>query len=229
MRTDVHAWFRPATTAGLLLSAALTGVGAQGIYTCTDSKGRKLTSDRPIQECLDREQLELNPSGTIRRRLGPTLTAQERAVEEARQREAAEERARLVEEKRRDHALLVRYPHRSVHDAERAEALAQIDEVIKAAKKRLGELQQQRKVIESEMEFYKKDPSRTPPSLRRQIEENEQSTSIQNRFIVEQDAEKKRVNARFDEDLVKLKKLWALSGASSSPPQPRPVASKPAR
>ncbi len=229
MRTDVHAWFRLAATAGLLLGAASTGVSAQGIYTCTDSKGRKLTSDRPIPECLDREQFELNPSGTIRRRLGPVLTAQELAAEEARQRAAAEERARLAEEKRRDHALLVRYPSRSVHDNERAEALAQIDEVIKAARKRQGELHKQRKVIESELEFYKKDPSKAPPSLKRQTEENEQSTSIQNRFIVEQDAEKKRVNARFDEELVKLQKLWALSGAASSAPPPRPVASKPAR
>ena len=215
-------------TAGILLGAALTGVGAQGIYTCTDSKGRKITADRPIADCIDREQLELNPSGTVRRRLGPTLTAQERAAEEARLREVAEERARLVEEKRRDHAMLVRYPYRSVHDAERAEALAQIDEVIKAAKKRLSELQQQRKVIESEMEFYKKDPSRAPPSLRRQTEENQLSTNVQNRFIGEQEAEKQRVNARFDEDLVKLQKFWALSGTPNSP-QPRLAASKPAR
>lgn len=224
----MQAWFRPSVTAGFLLATALTAVDAQGIYTCTDSKGRKLTSDRPIADCVDREQLELNPSGTVRRRLGPTLTAQERAVEEARLREAAEERARLVEEKRRDHALLIRYPYRSVHDAERAEALAQIDEVIKAAKKRLGELHRQRTLIDSEMEFYKKDPSRAPPSLKRQIEENEQSTAIQNRFIAEQDIEKKRVNARFDEDLVKLQKFWALSGGTGSQPT-RPVASKPAR
>jgi hypothetical protein len=215
-------------TAGMLLGAALTGVDAQGIYTCTDGKGRKLTSDRPIAECIDREQFELNPSGTVRRKVGPSLTAQERAAEEVRLREAAEERARLVEEKRRDHALLIRYPYRSVHDAERAEALAQIDEVIKAAKKRLGELQQQRKVIESEMEFYRKDPSKAPPSLKRQTDDNERSTSVQNRFIVEQEAEKQRVNARFDEDLVKLQKFWALSGTPNAPP-PRPAASKPAR
>ena len=28
----------------------------EGIYTCTDAKGRKLTSDRLIPECVDREQ-----------------------------------------------------------------------------------------------------------------------------------------------------------------------------
>lgn len=67
------------------------------------------------------------------------------------------------------------------------------------------------------MEFYKKDPSKAPPSLRRQIEDNAQSTSVQIRFIADQEEEKKRVNARFDEDLVKLEKFWALS-----PPKPGP-------
>ena len=228
MRIEVQAWFKPSVTTGILLATALSGVGAQGIYTCTDGKGRKLTSDRPIADCVDREQLELNPSGTVRRRVGPTLTAQERAVEEARLREATEERARLVEEKRRDHALLIRYPYRSVHDTERAEALAQIDEVIKAAKKRMGELQRQRKMIDSEMEFYMKDPSKAPYSLKRQTEDNEQSSQIQNRFVAEQEAEKKRVNARFDEDLVKLQKFWTLSGGTGAQPT-RSGASKPAR
>jgi hypothetical protein len=225
MRINVRSWFKPYLTAALLLGAVLTSVSAQGIYSCTDSKGRKITSDRPIADCVDREQLELNPSGTVRRKVGPTLTAEERAAAEAREREAGEERARRAEEKRRDHALLVRYPNRAVHDAERAEALAQVDAVTKAATKRMGELQQQRKVIETEMEFYQKDPSKAPAPLKRQVDENLQSIGIQTRFIADQEAEKARVNARFDEDLVKLLKLWSLSRA----PAARTGASKPAR
>jgi hypothetical protein len=225
MRINVRSWFKPSLAAVLLLGAVLTSVSAQGIYSCTDSKGRKITSDRPIADCVDREQLELNPSGTVRRKVGPTLTAEERAAAEAREREAGEERARRAEEKRRDHALLVRYPNRAVHDAERAEALAQVDAVTKAATKRMGELQQQRKVIETEMEFYQKDPSKAPAPLKRQVDENLQSIGIQTRFIADQEAEKARVNARFDEDLVKLLKLWSLSRA----PAARTGASKPAR
>ena len=40
---------------------------AQGssIYTCVDSKGRRLTSDRPIVECLDREQHQLGNTGKL--------------------------------------------------------------------------------------------------------------------------------------------------------------------
>jgi len=187
---------------------------AQGIYTCVDGKGRTITSDRPIIECLDRTQQELTRSGTVKRVIGPSLTAQERAVQEAREKQAAEERAHEVEEKRRNRALLTRYPNRAVHDQERATALAQIDEVIKASSKRTTELADQRKAINAEFEFYVKDPSRAPASLKRRLEENENSVGVQKRFIADQEQEKKRVNVRFDEELAKLKELWALAAGT---------------
>ena len=182
---------------------------AQGIYTCIDAKGRKLTADRPIPECADREQKVMNPSGTVKTRVGPALTARERAEQESRQKVEQEERARLTEEKRRDRALLTRYPTKAVHDKERAEALAQIGVVRQAAVNRVEDLMRQRTAINTEMEFYTKDPTKAPPSLRRQVDEVIQSLAVQGRFIADQDAELKRVNARFDEELVRLKQLWA--------------------
>jgi hypothetical protein len=195
-----------------LCSASLAGAQqtvAQGIYTCIDAKGRKLTADRPIPECADREQKVLNPSGTVKTRVGPTLTARERAEQEAAQKAEQEERARANEEKRRERALMIRYPNKTVHDRERAEALAQIGVVRQAAVTRIDELKRQRAGIDTEMEFYKKDPGKAPPALRRQIEEVANSLAVQDRFIADQDAELKRVNARFDEELVRLKQLWA--------------------
>ena len=51
---------------------------AGGIYSCVDAYGRRLTSDRPILSCIDREQRELNRSGGTRRVIPPTLSATER-------------------------------------------------------------------------------------------------------------------------------------------------------
>ncbi|RYF30669.1 MAG: DUF4124 domain-containing protein, partial [Comamonadaceae bacterium] len=45
-------------------------------------------------------------------------------------------------------------------------------------------------------------------SIRRQIEDNMQSVAVQNRFIGEQEDEKRRVNARFDEERLRLRQLW---------------------
>jgi hypothetical protein len=77
--------------AGLVLAmfgGSLWAQGAAGpipqIYTCTDASGRKLTSDRPIMECSDREQTILNPSGTVKARIGPVLTPFEQSQSEAR-------------------------------------------------------------------------------------------------------------------------------------------------
>lgn len=190
--------------------------GAAGIYSCTDARGRTITADRPIADCIDREQRELNPSGTTRRKVEPTYTAREQAEREDRERAAQLQAARLVEERRRERALLVRYPNAAAHDRERAEALVQVDVVIQAARKRLGELAEDRKKIDDELEFYKKDPSKAPDAVRRKIDDNARSVAVQNRFIGEQDDEKKRLNARFDEEQARLKPLWAANASSQA-------------
>jgi hypothetical protein len=201
---------------GGLALPSLAQTTSGGIYSCVDAKGRKLTSDRPIRECADREQLLLNPSGTVRAVIPPSLTGPERAAQEARQRREAEERARQAEEKRRERALLVRYPNRSVHDKERTEALTQITVVRQAAMNRVKELQRQRKELDTELEFYAKDPEKVPPSLRRLVDDNEKSMAVQERFIADQEAEMVRVNARFDEELQRLQQLWAQIAAPAA-------------
>lgn len=212
----------------VLLGALVAGPGmAQGIYTCTDAKGRRLTSDRPIIDCIDREQRVLNPSGTVNRTVEPSYTAREQAERDERRRQQAIEDARALEERRRERALLIRYPNLGVHARERAEALSQVDDVIAAARKRDDELLQQRSQIDAEFEFYKKDPSRAPAALRRQRDDNDQSQAIQAKFIADQEGEKRRINARFDEELVRLRELWAAqaagrAAAAQHAPAPRP-------
>ncbi len=180
----------------------------QGIYTCIDSQGRRITSDRPIVECLDREQRKLGNSGVVRQVVPPSYTADERAKLDAQRRAEQEQRARVQEERRRERALLIRYPNQGIHDKERADALAQIDEVIGAVNKREQALVQQRKEMDTELEFYQGDVSKAPAWLRRKIEDNQQQMLVQKRFLDEQAQEKQRINARFDEELARLRILW---------------------
>lgn len=203
-----------AIAVGFIIAANAGGfVAAQSIYSCVDAKGRKLTSDRPIPECTDRTQRELSPQGTTKRVVGPTLSAKELSAQDDKDKAALEQRAAALEEKRRDRALLARYPSKAVHDKERAQALNQINEVINSTAKRTQELAEQRSAISLELEFYKKDPSKAPAALKRRIEENDGSVAVQRKFLTEQDLEKQRVNLRFDEELVKLKQLWAMASA----------------
>jgi len=193
----------------LAVQGGLQLAHAQAIFTCVDGKGRRITSDRPIPECLDREQRELNPSGTVKRQIPPSQTAEERAAEEARQRAALEEQARGVEEKRRDRALLARYPSRPAHDAERGEALKQVDEVVQLAQRRIEDLKAQRKTIDTEFEFYRHDPAKAPQALRMRQQDNLAAEQAQLRFIQDQAQEKKRINQRFDQELLRLNQLWS--------------------
>ncbi len=179
------------------------------IYTCVDASGRKLTSDRPISACLDRPQRELGPSGNTRRIIGPTLTEHERAEQAAIARQEQEERDRVSEERRRERVLVARYPNQPAHDAERNAALETVDSLTELAQQRKVDLQERRKALNQELEFYQRDPAKAPVKLQRQLAENDAETAEQQRFIAAQTQEKRRINQRFDKELVQLRTLWA--------------------
>ena len=214
-------FFNAIVTVSWVTAVVLSGNAmAQSIYTCVDGKGRKITSDRQIAECTDRTQHELSPSGTVRRVLGPTLTERERTAQDEKEKLDTAVRMREQEEKRRNRALLLRYPNRASHDKERELALVQVDELARAAVLRMQELAAQRVSINSDFEFFKKDPGKAPAALVRRRDENDSNVAGQTRYVAEQMLEKQRVNARFDEELVKLQQLWAMANA--------PVAGTPA-
>ena len=214
----MRGWFASIIALGLLAAGGVNSAWAEaGIYTCVDGKGRRLTSDRPILDCIDREQQELGPTGKVIRKIGPSMTAEERAVEEEKQRKEQEERNRLAEEKRRDRALLSRYPDRQTHDKERNQALDAVDEVIATANRRTSELQWQRKKLDQELEFYQGDFKKAPAHLKRRFDEIDQSLAVQKRFIANQDEEKRRINLRYDQELARLKGLWATMAGHPIP------------
>ena len=207
-----------------LLAGVLGSAWAQrSIFTCTDAKGRKLTSDRPIPECTDREQRELNPSGTVRRIIPPNLTATERAAQEERERRAADESQRLAEQKRVDKLLLARYPNQAVHNADRARALQAVDDAVTSGHRRTADLREQRRKLDLEIEFYR-SPAQWPPQLKRQVDDNEQQIAAQQRFISAQEEEKRRIARRYDEELVRLQRLWSSPGGQATASEAVPVA-----
>ena len=186
------------------------------IYTCTDASGRRITADRPIATCVDREQRVLGNTGVELRRVAPTLTEQERNAQDAKRRQELAEHQRQREERSRERAMLLRYPNQGVHDAARGEAIAQVNDVIAVAQQRQTELKERRNKLNTEMEFYRKDPKKAPASLQRQIRENDESQDEQLRFLKQQDEEKQRINKRFDAELQQLRKLWSPAQTSSS-------------
>lgn len=198
-----------------------------GIYTCTDDRGIRRTSDRPIVECIDREQRVLNADGSVKHIVPPTLTAEERAEREAAERKAAEERAALNDAVRRDRNLKARFPNEAAHQRAREGALEVVRVALRASQKRITELEVERRPLLSEVEFYR--GRSLPARLKQQIEANETSVAALRDLIHTQEAELQRINGIYDAELEHLRKLWngarpgtiSLVSAPAAPAQPR--------
>jgi hypothetical protein len=208
---------RRVAAAGLLAGAGCAA-SAQGIFTCVDARGHRLTSDRPIAECLDREQRELNASGTVRRIVLPEPTPQERMAEQERRRGEAQARQQAQEEARRDQVLVARYPDRAAHDAQREAAVRLCREAQDFARQRLAQLQQDRQELDAALAGFRADPSRLPATLRREVADSTAAVEVQERAIASQDEERQRIDARFDAELARLQLLWAAAATGSPPP-----------
>jgi len=189
--------------------AMAQATGGASIYTCVDAKGRRLSSDRPIAECMDREQRELSPNGNVRRIVGPVPTAEERARDQARQQADAQRQARADEERHRDRALLSRYPNQAAHDKARENALSMVDTSIAATRKRLEGLDKQRQSINGELEFYRQDPAKTPALLKSRQNDNARQRASEQMALDDLLRERDRTNLRFDDELQHLRELWS--------------------
>ena len=188
---------------------------ATGIYSCVDSSGKRFTSDRPIPECLDREQRVLNKDGSQKQTLPPRMNAEERAAEEERQRQKAQAEAAAKDAIRRDRNLMLRFPDQATHDKAREAALDDVRKGIVLSEHHLSELQDERKPLLAETEFYK--GKRLPAKLKGKLEANDAQQQAQKDIIQNQSAEIARVNALYDAELLRLKRLWAGAAPGSVP------------
>lgn len=212
-------------TLGLLVAvvtgpaAANTGPASTGgIYTCTSDQGRKLTSDRPIADCLHKEQLLLNRDGSLRSIIPPTYTAEERTEREARERRAAELRAAQLDAVRRDRNLIARYPNEEAHAKARGLALGGLRLAIFATERRLKDLAAERIPLANEAEFYQ--GRQLPQKIKQQLDANDAAVEAQKGAAANQAAELERVNKIYDAELDRLRKLWGGATPGSLGPMP---------
>ena len=206
------------STLALLALGAVGAVGAARaaqapIYSCVDASGKRLTSDRPIPECNSRDQRILNPDGSVRSVVPPTPTADERAEREARERQVAAARSEQQDAVRRDRNLITRFPNEAAHAKARSAALDDVRKAVLASEKRMGLLAAERKPLLDDAEFYIGKP--LPARLRQQLDANDATTDAQRSLIQDQQTELVRINALFDAELARLRRLWAGAPAGS--------------
>lgn len=210
-----------ALLAALALAGAVPAWGqpADGrIYSCIDANGKRLTSDRTIPECAAREQRVLNSDGSVRRVVPPTLTADERADAETREREAQADRVTKQDAIRRDRNLVARFPNEAAHAKARAVALDDVRNSVRISEARVKLLTIERKPLLDETEFYVGKP--LPSKLKAALDANDASLAAQRTLIQNQESEVGRIDGLYDAELARLKKLWAGAPAGSLGPAP---------
>ncbi len=202
------AW--PRTSALVVALCATGGAWAQSgaglIYNCTDGAGKKLTRDRYIAECSDREQRVLNSDGSLRQILPPTRTADERGVVEEREREAAAAIKHQQEESKRDRNLMNRFPNEAAHGKAREAALQDVRNSLRTSEQRLAALAKERKPLTDEAEFYV--GRQMPLKLKLALDANDASFDAQKSLVQNQQLELVRINKLYDAELERLRALW---------------------
>lgn len=197
--------------AGGLAASSASGAG---IYSCVDGAGKRITSDRPIPECAARDQKLLNRDGSLRSVLPPSMSPDERAEYESRERERAQTEVARRDAVRRDRNLVLRFPDVKTHNKARKAALDDVEKAIQRAERRLAELVVERKPLDDDAEFYVS--RQMPANLRMKIEANDASRSGVKTLIQNHRAEQVRINALYDDELARLRKLWSGAAPGST-------------
>jgi hypothetical protein len=119
---------------------------------------------------------------------------------------------------RRDRNLLARYPNETPHQKAREAALDTVRAAIRSRDRRLEELAIERAPLMAEAEFYK--GRELPLKLRIQLDANDAAVLAQRQSSASQQAELERVNSLYDDELARLKRLWAGATPGSLGPLP---------
>jgi hypothetical protein len=199
------------------------------IFQC-ELNGKKVTSDRLIAECVHKEQKELNPDGSLKRLIPPTLTSDELAVKEQQERESKAEQARKNDYIRRDRNLMQRFPDEAAHRKAREKALDELRISAKSSTTRIALLMTERNKLDEERKFYENEKVKKtlPTTLKQKIDANDAALEAQKALAQGQEAEADRINALYDAELIRLKKLWGGALPGSLGPLPEQKAAAPA-
>jgi hypothetical protein len=109
---------------------------------------------------------------------------------------------------------MMRFPDEAAHNKAREAALEDLRHAIANSQLRIKELEDERKPLIADTEFYK--GKRLPARLRNKLEANDAQQQAQRDIIQNQNAEMARVNALYDAELARLRRLWGGEVPGSS-------------
>ena len=217
-------FFTNALVVTALLAFAQAAVAE--VYVCIDKNGRRLTSDRPIAECIDRPQRILHPNG-VEQVLMPKKTLAERFAEEEEIKAQARKRAQEIEAIRADRILRARFPDEESLERHRVYTISQIERRWQATLEEQASLDSRRKELTAHARTRRLE-NKAPDFAETKEAAEIEKRSNQIRLQVEKARDEiSEANKKIDKDLQRLREMWALEkeikriqagGSSYTPP-----------
>ena len=156
---------------------------------------------------MDREQRQLSSSGVTRRVLRPEPTVSQLKEQKAKAEQAKQRLQEQENQRQRDIALAIRYPNLEAHAKARRDALEPSQLRMGLIEKRLQALQQERDELQKRLDSFA-DPKKIPAYIKRNAETNQKNLEAQERAMANEQEERRLLNARFDDELARLKNIW---------------------
>jgi hypothetical protein len=210
-------------------SAVQAQVKAQ-VYTCTTATGRKITADRPIPECMDREQRELQTTTGRVNILKPKQTEAERWAEREAQKQTERDKEAALQQQRLDQQLLARYPDDAALEEKRSYMLGEVKKRWAPTLNEQAQIDVRRKEISAAAEARRKAGKTTDFSAAKEAAQLERRTLQLQPMVEKAQADIDQVNHEMDANLARLRHLrgQAQAARAMSLGQPAPAASTPA-
>ena len=200
---------------------------AGAAYRCVDEAGKTHVGDTPPDQCANVIMYEVTRSGSVIRKIEPSLTAEQvKAKADAEEKRKEGEKV-AAEQKRKDLALLATYSSEGEFDVVRDRTIEPINGRIKSAQERMAAIDKRSKEIDEEMEFYKagKKASSTkkaeaPPNLVSELDRLKHEKQGLVKGIAGSEKEIKDLRAKFDVDKRRWLALKTGGGAAAVDPKP---------
>jgi hypothetical protein len=204
---------------GLFVAAASAWAqsAAPMIYSCINAQGRRIISDRPLEECLGRLQNEMGMSGVVKRQ-NMAGVHQASAPKEAALPSTPIDPTldKAVREQRKHKALLERYANEAAHIEERRRSQLNLNASIARSHQEISDQVDLSTRLAQEAALLKTQSAALPLKLRQQINENHQTLRLLRMVLADRQQELAQSNQRFDDELVILRALWAQAPTGRS-------------
>jgi hypothetical protein len=178
--------------------AGTSAFAAGSLFCCIDATGKQVCADILPQACYGRAYRELGADGRTLRVVEAPLTAEQRAARAAEEKQRKAEEAAVIEQRRKDVALLNTYGSEKDIDFMREHTEAEVHKAIKGAEDKIVEIRALRKKYENEAEFYKKKT--LPNEVKRGLADADYEIKAQQEIIEGKKQELEQVRVKYDDD-----------------------------